>query len=273
MTIHVGIDVIDTGFCTTRSALVATGTGWQEIRCHAPAFLLRHPTHGVVLFDTGYAPRLFDAFAHWPDRLYEYVTPTTLGRPVVEQVAGVGVTPGDVATIIVSHLHADHVAGLRDFPDAAFIVSAEALALQQRTHGIDAVRRGIVQALFPDDFAQRARSVHRFGDLPLPHLGPTHDLLADGSIRLVSLPGHARGQIGALVQTARGDVLLCADGAWTSRAFREMRVPHWITGAMQDDMRGVRQTLRALHDFSLARPDVVILPTHCPETLRWTGDA
>jgi hypothetical protein len=35
----------------------------------------------------------------------------------------------------------------------------------------------------------------------------------------------------------------------------------------------VRHTLRALHEFSLARPDVVILPTHCPETLRWTGDA
>ncbi len=273
MTIHVSIVVIDTGFCTARSALVATGTGWQEIACHAPAFLLRHPTHGVVLFDTGYAPRLFDAFAHWPDRLYKYATPTTLGRPVVQHLAGFGVTPGDVATIIVSHLHADHVAGLRDFPDASFIVSAEALALQQSARGIDAVRRGILQSLFPDDFPHRAHSVHRFGDLALPHLGPTHDLFGDESIRLVSLPGHARGQMGALVQTARGEVLLCADGAWTSRAFREMRAPHWITGAMQDDVSGLRKTLRALHEFALARPDVVILPTHCPETLRWPGDA
>ncbi len=272
MTVHVRVAVIDTGFCTARSSLVASGTGWHDVECHAPAFLLRHPTQGAVLFDTGYAPRLFDAFAHWPDRLYKYATPTTLGRSLVAQLAGFGVAPADVTTIIVSHLHADHVAGLRDFDRAAFVVSRDALALQQRTRGIDAVRRGILRSLFPDDFARRATIVERFPDTALPHLGAAHDLFHDGSVRLVSLPGHARGQLGALLHTARGDVLLCADGAWTSRAFRELRPPHWITGILQDDTTALRRTLRALHDFSLARPDVVILPTHCPETLRWSLD-
>jgi hypothetical protein len=74
------------------------------------------------------------------------------------------------------------------------------------------------------------------------------------------------------VRTARGDVLLCADGAWTSRAYRELRAPHWVTGLLQDDTHALRQTLRALHDFARSRPDVAILPTHCPETLRWNGD-
>ena len=267
----VRLDVLDTGYCLARSSLIATGTGWADVRCHAPAFLLQHPQRGAILFDTGYAPRLLDAFAHWPDRLYAYATPTTVGTPVHVGLRQRGVTPEAVGTVIVSHLHADHVAGLRDFPGARFVVTREALALQQSSHGVDAVRRGIVQQLFPDDFATRANVIDAFDAAPLPHLGATHDLLGDGSIRLMPLPGHARGQIGALVRTGAGDVLLCADGAWTSRAYRELRPPHWITSLMQDDVGTLRRTLRGIHDFARARPEVRILPTHCPETLMWRG--
>lgn len=263
------LDVLDTGYCSARSSLIATGTGWDEVRCHAPAFLLRHPQRGAILFDTGYAPRLLDAFAQWPERLYKYATPTIVGIPVAEGVQQLGVQPEAVGTIIVSHLHADHVAGLRDFASARFVVTREALALQRASRGVDAVRRGIVQQLFPDDFGERAEVITGFDAASLPHLGATHDLLGDGSIRLVPLPGHARGQIGALVRTASGDVLLCADGAWTSQAFREFRPPHWITALMQDDVPALRTTLRGLRDFARARPDVTILPTHCPETLAW----
>ena len=267
----VRLELLDTGFCTARASLIARGTGWAEVRCHAPAFLIRHPARGAILFDTGYAPRLVEAFAQWPDRLYKYATPTTFGTPAVDGLQRVGVEARDVATVIVSHLHADHVAGLRDFPQSRFVVSAVALALQQRSRGLDAVRRGIVQQLFPTDFAARSDVVDRFIHAPLPHLGGTHDLFGDGTVRLLSLPGHARGQLGALLRTNVGEVLLCADGAWTSQAFRELRAPHPLTALLQDDMLLVRATLRAIHDFALTHPDVTILPTHCPGTLRWAG--
>jgi glyoxylase-like metal-dependent hydrolase (beta-lactamase superfamily II) len=269
MTAAIVLSVLDTGFCTARSNFVARGTGWHDVRCHAPAFLLQHPDRGALLFDTGYAPRILDAFAHWPDRLYKYATPTTLGMPALLQLDRYGVQQRDVRTVIVSHLHADHVAGLRDFPDARFVVTQQALSLQQHVASFGAVRRGVLQRLFPDDFAARASVIADFDGAILPHLGRTHDLLGDGSVLLVALPGHARGQIGALVRSVRGDVLLCADGAWTSQAYREQRPPHWITAAMQDDMIALAGTLRTLREFSVARPDVTILPTHCPETLRW----
>ena len=158
----VRLDVLDTGYCLARSSLIASGTGWAEVRCHAPAFLLRHPQHGAILFDTGYAPRLLDAFSHWPDRLYKYATPTTVGAPAVEGLQRFGLEAADVVTVIVSHLHADHVAGLRDFPAARFVVTREALTLQARAAGIAAVRMGIVQPLFPPDFATRSRIISEF---------------------------------------------------------------------------------------------------------------
>lgn len=273
ITESVRVTVLDTGYCTVSSSLVARGTGWHPVRCHAPAFLLQHPTRGALLFDTGYAPRLLDAFAHWPDRLYAYATPTTLGVPVVAQLAGLGLAATDIKTVIVSHLHADHVAGVRDFPAARFVLSAAALELQQRSRRLDAVRRGVLQCLFPDDFAARASVIGAFEGTALPALGGTHDLFGDGSVRLMPLPGHARGQLGALVQTARRDVLLCADGAWTSLAYRAIRPPHWITSTIQDDVRAMVSTLQRIHAFADARPDTVILPTHCPDTLRWAPDA
>lgn len=263
------ISVLDTGFCTARSSLIERGTGWRTVRCHAPAFLIHHPSHGPILFDTGYAPRLADAFARWPDRVYKYATPTTFGTPAVDHLAQFGYTARDIRTVIVSHLHADHVAGLPDFPDARFVISDTALRLQQSVRGLDAVRRGIVQALFPADFTERATVVSTFTGPTLPHLGHTHDLFADGTVLLVALPGHARGQLGALVHCEGESVLLCADGAWSTRAFRELRPPHWITNAMQDDLVALRSTLVGLREFSRARPDVTILPTHCRQTMTW----
>jgi len=265
----VTVTVLDTGFCTTPASLIARGTGWASVRCAAPAFLLEHRVHGALLFDTGYGPRLRDAFAHFPERIYHYATPTTFGIPAVAHLARRGIAAGDVGLIIVSHLHADHVAGLCDFPAARFVVTAAALALQQQVRGVAAIRQGIVQSLFPADFAARTQIVTTFPDTPLPHLGGTHDLFGDGTVHLVPLPGHARGQIGALIRSTSGDLFLAADGAWSTRAWREQRLPHWITSAIQDDPSALRATLGAIRDFAAARPDVRILPTHCPDTMRW----
>ena len=269
MTAVVRLRAFDTGFCVARSSLVASGTGWHEVQCHAPAFLLEHPRHAPILFDTGYAPRIVREFTRGPARVYGVATPTTVGTPLVAHLEHIGIRPRDIEAVIVSHLHADHVAGLHDFTASRFVVSQAALALLQRARGIDAVRRGILPALFPEDFGIRAQPLPGFSGPLLPGLGGTHDLLGDGSVLLVELPGHARGQVGALVRTASGDVLLCADGAWTTRAWRERRPPHWITRVMQDDMPALLATLDALRAFADAHPSCTILPTHCPETLRW----
>lgn len=269
MTVVVHTTLLDTGYCTTRSSLVVRGTGWRTIRCHAPAFLLQHPVHGVTLFDTGYAPRILEAFQRWPARAYAHATPTTVGVPVVQQLPAYGWSAPDVRTIIVSHLHADHVAGLRDFPQAALVLDHAALALATSCRGIDAVRRGIIPDLLPADLDERAQPIAAWAGEALPGLGATHDLFGDGSVRLVRLPGHARGQIGALVTSHRGRVLLCADGAWSSLAYRTGRMPHPMAWLIQDDLRALRATLHALRRFAVALPDVTVLPTHCAETLHW----
>ncbi len=261
--------IFDTGYCVADEATILRGAAHRKIACHAPVALLGHPTHGWTLFDTGYAPRILDATRGWPFNLYRRMTPLRLPArgAVVDQLGALGLVPGDIRRIVVSHFHADHIAGLRDFPRARFIASRAAWADAAARRGLRALLRGVIPALIPDDFAARADLLGPFTGPPLPALGPTHDLFGDGAALLVELPGHARGQLGILARTERGPLLLAADGCWLSRSYREHRPPAVLAGLIADDTRAVTTTIARLHAFAAARPDVAILPTHCPEAL------
>ena len=62
-------------------------------------------------------------FIDLPYSLYRRITPLFL-RPelaVARQLGAFGLKPPDIRLIFVSHFHADHIAGLRDFPDATYV--------------------------------------------------------------------------------------------------------------------------------------------------------
>ncbi|HEY0734609.1 MAG TPA: MBL fold metallo-hydrolase [Herpetosiphonaceae bacterium] len=259
--------VLDTGYCLAHENLVLRGGERRSIQCHSIVALLRHPQHGWLLWDTGYAPRMWDVTARWPFWLYRRATPLHIQPElaVIAQLDRFGLTPADIRTIIVSHFHADHIAGLLDFPRSRFVATQAAYADVRQSQGFAALRRAFIPALLPADFAERTELLPTFSGPALPGLGATHDLFGDGSLLLVTLPGHACGQIGLLAQTDSGPVLFAADSCWHSRSIRERRTPHPLTYLFVDDSRAVRATIEALHVFAAARPDVRIIPSHCPE--------
>jgi glyoxylase-like metal-dependent hydrolase (beta-lactamase superfamily II) len=191
---------------------------------------------------------------------------------VAAQLSRFGLMPADIAWVVLSHFHADHVGGLADFTGARWIASQAAYEDVRTRTGFRALVRGFVPSLLPVDFGNRATLLPAFTGQELPPFGPTHDLFGDGAALLCGLPGHARGQIGMLVHTTTGPVLLAADGCWLSRAYRENRSPHWLTGAIVDSATQVKRTVAALQTFALAHPETPIIPSHCPEAhARWVG--
>ncbi|HEX6820157.1 MAG TPA: MBL fold metallo-hydrolase [Ktedonobacterales bacterium] len=258
---------LDTGYCVASEAHAIEGGARRRIAYHSLVALLRHPEHGWLLWDAGYTPRMLEATSRLPEALYRLVTPLCL-RPdlaVVRQLARFGLESRDIQRIVVSHFHADHVAGLRDFPHSGFLATRIAYEDAASRRGFAALRRGILSALLPEDFAERAELLPAFIGEPLGSLGPTHDLFADGSLLLVALPGHARGQIGLLANTESGPVLFAADSCWLSRSIREERPPARITNLLADDPEAVRKTIGRVHAFAAANPSVRIVPSHCPE--------
>ncbi len=268
--LRVRCHVLDTGYCTASEHHLIRGGRRLTIRIHAVVALLHHPRHGWFLFDAGYAPRLIDATARLPFRLYRWATPMHLAPELsaVAQLQRFGIGPDDVKTVLLSHFHADHVAGVRDFPSARFVTTRTAYDDVKERCGWRALRRGFVPSLLPDDFSEGVVLLDRFTGGDLDGLGPIHDLWGDGSVRLVELPGHARGQFGMLVEAEQGPLFFVADGCWLSRNYRENLPPHWLTHFLVDDKHAVRDTVARLHHFAKRNPGVTLIPTHCPETFR-----
>jgi glyoxylase-like metal-dependent hydrolase (beta-lactamase superfamily II) len=192
------------------------------------------------------------------------------GADAASQCRALGHDPADVRHVVLSHFHGDHVAGLHAFPNAAIHCARAGLHDLRRHNRVGATRRGLLPALLPDDLDQRARFFEDARQVPLPtDFRPFEtgaDILGDGSLLAVELPGHCPGHWGLALRDARwGSHLLVADAAWSSQAIRENRPPPALASGWLGDTGRTRQTLDALHRLSRRNPDMRLTPCHCPE--------
>ena len=260
------------GHCRHPQAMTIRGGRWAPVEFPALAFLIRHPAEGAILFDTGYDPAFFDATRPFPERLYRWTTPPTLapGEALAEQLAAAGVAPGQVRHLILSHFHADHMAGTHRFPAATIHASRAGWQAMGRGGRFAAVRQGMLRALAPPDFLSRARWFEDAPAVPLPRdLAPFEegrDVIGDGSLLAVPLPGHCPGHWGLVLAEEGGAWrFLVADAAWSSAAIRTDTPPPWLTARLLGDASAGRATLRALHRLHRRNPDVSLTPSHCAE--------
>lgn len=207
---------------------------------------------GPIVFDTGYHPSLRRRLRGL-GRAYHTVVPWTCAphEAVGLRLERLGYRPRDVQRVVLSHLHADHVAGLIDLPDVPIALTRAAWDDLQESSRLDSVRRGYFAELLPDDLLDRACW------LTPPPWGETladsaEDLLGDGSLGVVDLPGHAPGQIGLWVRRDWGeDVLLVADATFSLEAVQTGAAPSRLFQALVfDDLDATRRTLDRLRDWS-----------------------
>jgi glyoxylase-like metal-dependent hydrolase (beta-lactamase superfamily II) len=261
------------GFCENDANVAMKGEKRAKMRFPATAVLLIHPDGRKILFDTGYATRFHEETKRWPFSLYSRVTPVTITEQteLKAQLMDDGVKPGDIDIVILSHFHADHLAGLKDFPNAKIISTAAGADQALTLKGFSAVRKGIVPAFLPADFKERFKAVEAMKSVSVAdrlHVFTTAwDVLGDGSILAVPLPGHARGQFGILFSDENhGETFLIADATWSSKAYRERRKPSWTAGFAFDSRQEYAGTFQRICELHSLCPWVKIVPTHCAET-------
>jgi glyoxylase-like metal-dependent hydrolase (beta-lactamase superfamily II) len=262
--------LLDTGYCLASEHHLLRGGRRRQLAIHSLVALLGHPTKGWLLWDTGYAPRMLDATRKFPYRLYRWATPLRLAPElaVVAQLSRFGLEPDDVRRVVVSHFHADHIAGLRDFSRAEIVAARIGYTSIVGRTGFAALRRGFIPELLPPDFEKRAVLLDDFAGPALDGLGPTLDLFGDGSAVVLALPGHARGHIGLLARARQGTLFFIADSCWMSEGFRTNTPPHWLARVFIDDFATMKSTLARIHEYHGRHPEVEIIPSHCPEAFR-----
>ncbi|HLT66302.1 MAG TPA: MBL fold metallo-hydrolase [Microbacterium sp.] len=235
----------------------------------APNEVRRFPS-GALLYDTGTVRVLFDTgyrtgawHAGWRAAAYRTLLPPVVvdADDIAAQLRGDGVDPATVTHVVLSHLHPDHIGGVHRFPGARFVLTAPQLV----TLAAPGIRSGVLPGLLPDWFDDADRLVvNSFDTVELAGRElRAHDLLGDGSYLLVSLPGHAAGHIGALVERR---VLLAGDAAWGLDLIDGIPRMRPLPRAVQHDVAAYRDSAELVG--ALAASGVRVVFSHDPVSQR-----
>ena len=228
------------GFCTNQLAFAYKGHKPERRQFPSGVFLIKHQTQGYTLFDTGYSREIYQCGL--AGTLYGALNPTvvTAKDEIEAQLLEDGIDPSEIKYVILSHLHPDHIGGVKFFPNATFIVSKETSELI----GQHSYRDIVFDQLLPPWLESRLR-VLSHDDLRgnRKSLLQGYDLFGDGSLFITTLEGHTHGQIGAYIP---GKLLLAADACWGEDLLeysREMRVMARFINA---DIRAFGDTIEQL---------------------------
>ncbi len=260
------------GYCLHPECLTLRGGTLRAVPFPAGFALISHPQHGLILYDTGYSSRFLEETNRFPARLYRMVTPVTFSErdSAIEQLNRMGISAKDIGYVVLSHFHADHTAGLRDFPYARLLYKREAYEAVKHLGPLASVKAAHLPGLLPDDLEGRSLYIEESASCKLPASFPFaegYDLFGDGSLIAVDIPGHAAGQIGLFLGTSSGAYFLCADAVWSSRAYRERRLPHPAARMIMPDYGKYKDTFERLCRLHRQFPHIRIVPSHCSEAL------
>jgi len=164
-------------------------------------YLIKH-AQGWFLWDTG----IPDAVAEMPNGLAPadpkavyWHRPKTLAA----QLEQLGVKPSEIKAIAVSHTHPDHIGNVEMFPEAMLYV-------QKAEYDWPGANN-----------APRFKPEH-----PVTKLEGDRDIFGDGSLTLLSTPGHTPGHQSLLVKLPKtGAVVLTGDAVHFRSNWDNRRVP------------------------------------------------
>jgi len=270
MSQSLNISHFSTGYCTAHERIAIRSGKWKEIPFHATCSLIEHPSLGPIVFDTGYTERFYEVTARFPNRIYAYVTPTTTQPEwsLKSQLEARGIKAEEVPYVIISHFHADHIAGLKDFPYSNILCSKAAFDYTLARKGMAAVQKGILPELLPEDLSERVEFIEDQPKTQREDALEAHiDYFGDGSLKFVLLPGHAHGQIGVLVgEESDQPELLAGDAYWLTESLEKNILPAGITGLLIDSWLDYVDTFHRLRTFRKQYPHITMTSCHCPST-------
>jgi len=245
------VHVFDTGTLRLPAAMIHRGASLFEAReIEVPAFVIRHPKAGLIVFDTGLSGELAAATGKNDSG---GIVASLPGQDLPSQMEQAGLLPETVRFVVVSHLHWDHTGALHSFPNAEVWVSDTELDSARRPPWWSG-------AFFhADDYESlpRLHEVSYARTSPLATFDHHVDLLGDSSIRLVDLAGHTAGSQGMLIAAEQGPVLLTGDASYVEESWRYGARP-----MLAQDMDAWWLVSWKIKKFSQLVPKLIVLPGH-----------
>jgi N-acyl homoserine lactone hydrolase len=226
-----------------------------------PAFLIRHPSAGAILVDTGLHPSIAtDGKENFGGLGSRFGNPgLEAGKDVPAQLRERGLDAGEIPIVVMTHMHIDHTSAISEFPNSTFVVSEtewEAAATGPRP-----LLNGYRRAHYDYAFDYRTVDFNRSGIDSYATFGRTFDLFGDGSIRLASTPGHSAGHMSLILHLSERDFVIGGDATYT-QAQLDGDAP---LAPRPFDAHNYRRSLQELKLFRREFPDAIVTPGHDPE--------
>ena len=235
-----------------RAAGLRDGPEPIDVRFHA----LRHPTHGLFIVDTGLERALRDEPS---EAAFRGVVAAILKFPrmVVRVPLGdwLATQPEPLRGVFLTHLHPDHVAGMRDVPAGTALYAGPD----------EASTRAIVNALLQPSVDRALEGKAPVSEWPfVPEPGGLFDgvvdVFGDGSVWALWVPGHTVGSTAYVVRTPAGPVLLTGDASHTRWGWENGVEP----GRFSSDRPRSARSLAALRTLARDHPRLEVRVGHQP---------
>ncbi|MCM3124387.1 MULTISPECIES: N-acyl homoserine lactonase family protein [unclassified Mesobacillus] len=262
---HTGMVYIDRALAFKEKSLHPIPySGWlrgesKKMWVPVSSYLIEHP-NGLILVDTGWHDEIRTAQKRHLGRLASSMFKGDLpeGDSIAEKLEHMGIKSKDIDFVLLTHLHSDHVSGLRHVQDAKKILTSEIewKAAHKRAGYIKSMWSGI--------------PIETFQQKNIPY-GPFNkglDLYVDGSLYLVHTPGHSEGMFSVLVKSNNGWLLLVSDVGYAEKSWKEMILP-----GLTIDKKTAQKSLEWVKDFSSKTDTIRVIANHDPaikqEIIEW----
>jgi N-acyl homoserine lactone hydrolase len=179
----------------------------RDITIPISMWIIDHPK-GLVVFDTGNNNAISDGKckAHWAAGNCDMLKPSQKREDAIDmQLKKLGHSTDKVKVVVTSHAHLDHIGNIKMFPKAIHVMQ----------------KKELYQAWWPEKF-QREGGAFVMGDFDGPardfnyvELEGDYDLFGDGSVMVLSTPGHTLGHQSLKVKLASGrTIVMSQDAIW-----------------------------------------------------------
>ena len=219
------------------------------------AWAIEHD-EGVIVVDTGQAAHLLREYGRSlnPFLRWEFRFRVEPEEEIGPQLRALGIGPRDVKRVVLTHLHADHDAGLVHFPHSEIVAARGEI---QRAAGLMGMIRGYLPQRWPGWFNPIPLDLD---DGPFGSFAASKRLTRAGDVVAVGTPGHTADHLSVLVDDGDVAFLLAGDTSYTEALMMAGKVD-----GVTADAAVSGATLSTIRHFALQRP-TVYLPTHDPDS-------
>lgn len=164
---------------------------------------------GLVVFDTGNNVAISDGNckSYWAAGNCDFLKPSQTRADVIDaQLKKLGYSVDQVKVVVTSHTHLDHVGNIAMFPKALHVLQ----------------KKELYQGWWPEKFQGRAvngsfvlNDIASAREYNYMELAGDYDLFGDGSVMILSTPGHTLGHQSMKVKLASGKTMIITqDAVW-----------------------------------------------------------